>query len=185
MSSKIDYWFFENYLTKNEIIMLNKFIENNFDREQPKKHIPKGVTSTSKVLQIEYYKIKDKLNFLIQAAYNTGLKEFGYNLTPINDLEYFNLNIYSSKNKGEYQSHYDASNSDMYDIKLTLLINISLKKYKGGELEYLNVDWKKMKQLDKPGNLVIFKSHFHHKVSPIISGERRTLAHFMSGPKFS
>jgi len=184
MSCKIDYWFFENYLTKNEIIKLNKSIEKNFDRKQPDYLAANNVVKTSNVVQIEYHRIKDKLNLLMAKVYSVGLLEFGYNLAPITDLDYLNLNVYSSKNQAEYKSHYDSSNSDMYDIKLTCLINVSLKKYEGGKLEYLNLRWEEMKQLEKPGSVVIFKSHFHHKVTPVTSGERRTLTHFMVGPRF-
>tara|TARA_B100002019_G_C21183641_1_gene555019 strand:+ start:519 stop:1076 length:558 start_codon:yes stop_codon:yes gene_type:complete len=184
MSCKIDYWFFENYLTKNEIIKLNKFIESNYDRVQPNKYVATDVVKTSNVLQIEYHKIKDKLNLLIQEVYSVGATKFGYHFHPINDREYFNLNVYSSKNQGEYEAHYDSSNSDMYDIKLTCLINISTKKYEGGKFQYLNLNWGEVKELDQPGNVIMFKSNFHHRVTPVTSGERRTLTHFMSGPRF-
>ena len=72
----------------------------------------------------------------------------------------------------------------MYDVKLTLLINLSLKKYEGGKFEYLNNKWIEVKELEKPGNVVILKSYFHHRVTPVTSGERRTLTHFMVGPRF-
>ena len=39
-------------------------------------------------------------------------------------------------------------------------------------------------ELNTPGNVIMFKSFINHKVSPVISGERRTLALFLSGPNF-
>ena len=37
---------------------------------------------------------------------------------------------------------------------------------------------------DKPGSMIMFKSHMNHKVSPVTSGERISLAGFLKGPKF-
>ena len=184
MSYKIDYWYFNDYFNKSQITELNKFIQHNHDKKEPEYLKSHGAIKTSEVLQIQYHKLKDKLNLLVQEAYGRGLREFGYDLSPANDLENLNLNIYSSKNKSQYECHYDSSNSDMYDVKLTLLINVSLKKYEGGKFEYLNNKWIEVKELEKPGNVVILKSYFHHRVTPVTSGERRTLTHFMVGPRF-
>ena len=184
MSKNIDYWYFNDRLSKNEIIKLNKFIESNFEREEPNKFLPINSVKSSKVLQIGYHKIKDKLHSLMAEAYNLGLMQFGYNLTPINDKDYLHLNIYSSKKQSKYESHFDFSGSDMFDVKLTCLINISTKKYEGGKFEYLSTCWREIKELEKPGNVIMFKSHLHHRVTPVTSGERRTLTHFMIGPRF-
>ena len=184
MSHNVDYWYWDNYLSKNEIIKLNKLIERDYDKHEPEELVAQNRIKTSEVLLIQYYKIKDKLNLTMEQCYSAGIRQFGYNLTPINDLDYLNFNIYSSKKQGQYESHYDSSDSDMYDVKLTCLINLSLKKYEGGKLEYLNSIWREIKELEKPGSIVILKSHFHHRVTPVTSGERRTLANFMIGPRF-
>jgi len=184
MSKNIEYWYFKNYLTKNDIIKLNKFIELNYDKKEPREFAAKNVIKTSEVVMIEYHKIKDKLNLLMQEVYSVGLRQFGYNLTPINDRDYLHLNIYSSKKQSKYESHFDFSDSDMFDVKLTCLINISTKKYEGGKFEYLSTRWREIKELEKPGNVIMFKSHLHHRVTPVTSGERRTLTHFMIGPRF-
>ena len=188
LENLIDYYYFNNYLSKSEIVNLNKFIESNYTCKEPVSLTARdsnGKTiKNSDVFQIEYHKIKDKLNTIVQDAYNVGLRQFGYDLTHPNDLDHFHLNVYSSKKRGEYKTHYDSSNSNMWDIKLTLLVNVSLKKYEGGDFEYLNSQFIRVKELENPGSVLIFKSHFHHRVLPVTSGERRTLTHFMLGPRF-
>ena len=188
LTNMIDYYYFNNYLSKSEIVNLNKFIESNYYRKEPVGLAAKDANGkpikNSDVFQIEYHKIKDKLNTIIQDAYGVGLRQFGYDLTHPNDLDHLHLNVYSSKNQGEYKSHYDASDSNMWDIKLTLLVNVSLKKYEGGDFEYLNSQFIRVKELENPGSVLIFKSHFHHRVLPVTFGERRTLTHFMLGPRF-
>ena len=41
-----------------------------------------------------------------------------------------------------------------------------------------------IKELDKPGGMVVFKSHISHRVLPVLTGQRRTLSIFLMGPKF-
>ena len=41
-----------------------------------------------------------------------------------------------------------------------------------------------LKELDKPGSALMFKSHILHKVTPVTKGERRTLTIFLKGPAF-
>ena len=184
MSHNVDYWYWDNYLSKNEIIKLNKLIERDYDKHEPEELVAQNRIKTSEVLLIQYYKIKDKLNLTMEQCYSAGIRQFGYDLTHPNDLDYFHLNVYSSKKQGEYKTHYDSSNSNMWDIKLTLLVNVSLKKYEGGDFEYLNSQFIRVPELENPGSVLIFKSHFHHRVTPVTSGERRTLANFMIGPRF-
>ena len=47
MSKNIEYWYFKNYLTKNDIIKLNKFIELNYDKKEPRELTAKNVIKTS------------------------------------------------------------------------------------------------------------------------------------------
>ena len=89
-----------------------------------------------------------------------------------------------SKNS-EYNWHIDATRTDEEDVKFTILINLSEKKYKGGELQYwVNEKPHTIKELSHSGDIVMFRSFFLHKVTPIISGERITLSLFLTGPKF-
>jgi predicted 2-oxoglutarate/Fe(II)-dependent dioxygenase YbiX len=73
----------------------------------------------------------------------------------------------------------------MYDIKLTVLINLSLKSYEGGKFCLWRGNETEVKELNTPGNAIMFKSNINHKVYPIIKGERRTLAIFIKGPRFT
>ena len=52
-------------------------------------------------------------------------------------IRYINYNIYTSKNKGNFDWHLDSLSHDKCsDIKFTVLINTSTKKYEGGDLEH-------------------------------------------------
>ena len=74
-----------------------------------------------------------------------------------------------------------ANNLRFEDFKLTILLNISVKPYEGGDLEIFHHEIIKVENF-KPGTLVMFPSLYNHRVTPIINGERRSLTLFMKGP---
>jgi len=185
---KYDYWAWKKIISKKDIILLNKIIEKEFSVEEP---IERGATDkkgefkkTCKVLLCKYGKIKNLLNNVYNEALESNSHNFGYSLFPLTDFSFCNLNIYSDKNNQKYDWHVDEASGDRIDMKLTLLINLSIKKYEGGEFLIFKTNEYVVKDFSEPGDMLMFKSSINHKVSPIISGERRTLAIFLHGPRF-
>ena len=70
------------------------------------------------------------------------------------------------------------------DIKLTALLNLSEEKYDGGELVLFRASEIICNEFNTPGSAIIFPSFINHKVNKIVSGNRHTLAIWLSGPKF-
>jgi len=188
MSNKLDYFWWENYLNKDRIIEINNYIENNFlnleDKSQAATDVNGKILKTSTVKCLHTSLLKNVIPDVLSSVKICAQRVFGYELFEITDNECSNLNIYSSKNKEEYNWHIDNSGSELYDIKLTTLINISTQTYTGGNFFMFTQGEKEIKELNKPGNIIMFKSHISHKVTPVLTGERRTLAIFLHGPKF-
>jgi prenyltransferase beta subunit len=182
------YWYWNNIFNKSEIKNINSFIDKNFDFYENEKDHAVDLNGKSKkitnVKKIYFKKIKHFLNnFKDIFMYDSNIN-FGYQLFGLNDLDQCNLNIYSSKNLGKYDWHTDLSMNPLYDIKLTLLINLSQKEYEGGQFYIFNTNEIEVKELNTPGSAIIFPSFLNHKVMPVTKGERRTLALFLIGPKF-
>ena len=99
------------------------------------------------------------------------------------DSDFVNLNTYTKGNK--YDWHKDSEpESGITDTKFTILINLSTKKYEGGNLEQYSYGPQEVTPLNDPGTVVMFPSYVYHRVTPITKGERRSLAIFIRGPKF-
>ena len=188
MTDNFVYWKWDNYFNNNDIKKFNCLIEKNFDGYQDPKNSAHDLQNKNKkiatVKHIYYKKVKHLLydfeqNFMYQA--NTC---FGYELFNLKDVEKLNFNIYSSNDFGSYDWHTDGSRSDLYDVKLTILINLSIKKYEGGQFFIFDTNELEVKELNSPGSAIMFRSFYNHKVSPVTKGERRTLAIFLKGPKF-
>jgi len=185
---KLDYWYFENFFNSDQIKKINHFIDNNFygleKEELNATDTQQNKIKYASVKLINWEKIKHLTNELDQKLYNVNQENFGYDIYPINNNDVCNLNIYSSKMGSKYGWHIDQSENDIFDIKFTVLINLSFEIYKGGEFKLFNGNEYEVKEINKPGNVIMFKSFLNHSVLPITEGERRTLAIFIKGPRF-
>ena len=185
----MNYWYWENLLSQKDIVYLNNYINKNYDhyedtiRGAHNKNTGELLKNT-KVKCITLSKIQNKINHILHRAIALAQYEFGYTVFQPLEGDILLYNSYSSKNLGKYDYHIDATDSDKYDIKLTLLMNISQKPYEGGEFRFYDYDELTAKELNKPGNVIMIKSHLFHKVTPVTKGERNTLSYFISGPKF-
>ena len=183
MLGKENYWSWNKCIEEKSIIKFNKYIEKNFDYyEKNTSFDPLKKNAVTKV--ISYGKLKKFLRPFIQCCQKTANENFGYTLNKLYDVDGCLLNIYSSSNTGNYGWHIDEALEPHVDIKLTLLINLSTEDYTGGKLFINRGTESCLKELDKPGSALMFKSHILHKVTPVTKGERKTLTIFLSGPAF-
>jgi PKHD-type hydroxylase len=184
---KYSYFYNKNFLNKERILHLNKFIKKNFDLLEPEENAAVNENKNKKKFlseckQIYWKKIKHLLEDVNQLVHYTNENNFGYDLYNIKDKDFINYNVYSSKDKNRYDWHCDGNKSNFLDCKLTLLINLSTEKYEGGKFKIFEQDEIDINELDSPGDILIFKSYLNHKVTPIIKGKRTTLAIFYNGP---
>jgi PKHD-type hydroxylase len=188
MTSNFIYWKWDSFFNEKKIKEINSFIDKNFDGYQDPKNSARDLQNKNKkiatVKHIYYKKIKHLLYDLEQEFMYQANTSFGYDLFGLKDIEKLNFNIYSSNDFGSYGWHTDGSRSDLYDVKLTVLINLSIKKYEGGQFFIFDTNELEVKELNSPGSVIMFRSFYNHKVMPVTKGERRTLAIFLKGPKF-
>ena len=183
------YYTWPNYFSKEEVEQISEFIENNYIGEEDPTH---GATTKdgklkkqiSTVKYIAYEKVEPLISRLVKEAFQVANLDFGYITFDTFASQNLLYNTYQSKDKDHYDWHIDESNSPIYDVKLTLLVNLSTEPYEGGEFQtYIHTE-ESHPDFDKPGSAIMFKSHFNHRVLPITSGTRKSLSIFINGPKF-
>ena len=181
---KYNYWYWHNVYSTDEIRELHKDINDKHDKtsiDNP----AKSAVKTSKLKMAEWFDLKDKLCHLEQSLLTVNAENFGFNIWPQYDSQSIILNEYDSKIQSQYDWHKDASDSHVYDMKFTLLVNLSLEPYEGGHFYLFDSNGgEHVKVLDKPGNAIAFISSQFHKVTPVTSGKRHSLTMFYSGPRF-
>ena len=182
---KFNYYWWHNKFTSSQIKQLTSFIEKNNHGDEPdsfyntsKKNIKtKKLIYLSKLEELSFFKqtIRDILE--------VNNLHFGYDLFDT----YRNLGLYQcydSKLNNEYKWHNDISAKPRTDMKLTVIINLSTKKYIGGDFEIHLDGGQTIKQINESGNMIMFKSILPHRVLPITKGERKTPTLFLEGPNF-
>lgn len=185
---KTSYWFWNNIFSKNKCLEINNFIEKNYDTTEKLSSAATDINDNKikycDVKLIYWKKVKHFLEDVLEDCYLVNQEQYGFNVWQMYNSNYINYNIYTSKNKSNYDWHIDSiDHAQNADIKFTILINTSTEKYSGGELEQYVNGVHEVKELT-PGSVVMMPSYVYHRVKPIISGERKTLALFLLGSKF-
>lgn len=138
-------------------------------------------TKTAKVGIVSFGDVKDHLEKFKNLALDANKHLFGFDLYQITDLENLHYNIYDSS--AEYGWHIDASPSPCSDFKLTALLNVSTEPYEGGELEvFFSSKPETISEFSTPGSFFIFPSWIPHRITPLTSGQRKSVSMFLQGP---
>ena len=184
MYKEWDYYTWNVAIPANEIKNINSVIEKNYSVDEDKNIVPPG-KNLSKVKLIRYGHIAPLIGNFIDIAHMISTTGFGYNIFPVYNNSIIHYSIYDSKDKADYGWHRDTSGTPITDTKLTLLINLSEEEYEGGNFQVLTGNEPiTIDEYGKPGSAVIFKSHILHRVLPVTSGIRKSLAIFLEGPRF-
>ena len=183
-----NYYTWTEFFNKEECRLISEFIDNNWHREE-KKEDGAGVTGDkrriSSVTRIHYGHVKHLISNLVERAYKITNAEFGFKTFGPYDIDELLWNTYTSDDKDRYDWHFDESRVTTYSTKMTLLINLSPEPYTGGEFQTYTYNEDNHPDYDKPGSAIMFKSHFNHRVLPMTSGTRKTLALFLCGPRLT
>ena len=181
---KFNYYWWKNKLTPLQVKQLSLFIEKNNDGDEPKTvfNSSKKNIKTKKIIHLSKIRQLSFFEKIINDILEVNNLHFGYDLFSPNNYGLYQC--YDSKMKNNYDWHNDISSKLLSDIKLTVVINLSTKKYTGGDFQlHLNGE-QSINQINESGNIILFKSILPHKVLPVINGERKTLTLFLEGPRF-
>ena len=185
-----DLWHWSEVLNKEEIKKVVNICESNESPLGDKRGLPldgeEPITKTAKVTCTRWEYLSEILDGVCENWLSCNQFEFGYNLFPMQKNELLNYNVYDSSNSGEYDFHIDCSPTNIYDIKLTAMINLSEEYYEGGDLIIFTAGKeKKISEFSSAGSSIMFKSWIPHKVTPVTKGIRKTISIFLAGPKFT
>tara|TARA_A100001011_G_scaffold365913_1_gene418005 strand:+ start:66 stop:629 length:564 start_codon:yes stop_codon:yes gene_type:complete len=178
-----DWWYWPKVFSHGDLLELHD-IFNKHSNEQAKDTPAKNVTKKINLQFTNWQYLKDKLYFLEQEFLKVNRERFGCDIWPKYNNDVILLNEYNETDKGEYDWHIDSSNNHICDLKFTMLINTSLNPYEGGEFKIFNGVETNIKELDNPGDVVVFKSFKYHKVTPVTKGKRHSLSIFYYGPRY-
>jgi len=182
---KFVYYWFECFNEEET----NKFLQDidTISKSNPTDFEDKGAAgkNLSKVTVLESITLPPIASRFFNKVSIVNQEIFGYKLYK--ELPRLtNINYYNSENLSDYPYHIDTAELGTYhDIKLTGIINISPKPYKGGEFKLkIGKDPMVVSELNITGNAIVFPSFFLHKVEPVTEGMRISLSTWFYGPNF-
>ncbi len=95
---KFSYWHWDNLISKEQIIEINKLIEKNYVFIEGKEKAAKDSSGKNKknnlVKIITYKKIKPLIHNLVEEFVHCGRFNFGYDIFDLSYADLLNLNIY-------------------------------------------------------------------------------------------
>ena len=182
----IDSWnWTQPIFSSEEINRLNKIINERYvTTERPEagaRDFDGNYLKNIKPKIIFYKDIKNEIYNLIENVYKQCHYSFGFTTFPVNNWDELLYNEYASDIRGKYGEHDDASESLLFDTKMTFLLNLSEKPYEGGDFL---INGQTQDFFRVPGTALLFKSYLPHEVTPVTKGKRISLAHFINGPRF-
>lgn len=99
-------------------------------------------------------------------------------------LENFQYTVYDGRQGGHYDWHIDYGRQSARPRKISLSIQLSdPADYEGCELQF-QVDSKPVTAPRAKGTLIAFPAFFLHRVTPVLSGTRKSLVVWATGPEF-
>tara|TARA_R100001509_G_scaffold23016_1_gene12273 strand:+ start:370 stop:921 length:552 start_codon:yes stop_codon:yes gene_type:complete len=178
------WWYHENFFDLKTIKEINKIAKEHQDPNTVDAKA-KNVSKICDVKIFNYKYVKHLLDSLNEYIDFINQEVFGYDLYPMTSFQTLNHNTYKANVKGHYNYHVDAeSHENIATAKITCLINLSEKKYEGGDFYIFQGCDNKVKELNKTGSIIMFPSFLNHKVTPVTKGERISLALWRKGPHF-
>ena len=178
---KCRYYIHENFLTleeKNNIVKKIKQHQTRDIKDNP------SLGKNANVDICYYGYLRKELRTFTDIIHQVNNDKFAFNLFQhIPDNVELHLTTYSSKTKGKYDLHIDGAKQNDYQVpKLTCILNVSDKPFKGGNFMLWGEINKSIDLISKPGSLLIFPSFLPHQVQTVKKGERKVLVYWARGP---
>lgn len=102
----------------------------------------------------------------------------------VTGLENFQYTVYHGQQGGHYDWHIDYGRHSARPRKISLSVQLSdAADYQGGDLQF-QVDSNPVTAPRTRGTLIAFPAFFLHRVTPVLSGTRKSLVVWATGPEF-
>ena len=174
--NKTDVYAFQCF-TQEQVKEINKKIKDNIFEEEISSKVAGDVSKKGNFSVVPCFPLMELIHPWLYQCQQVNREVFGYDIYWDFHLESINYNVYGEN--GEYGLHVDANATEVADLKLTCLLNLSEEPYEGGEF-YTTTSNEKHEFTSGMG--LVFTSLISHKVTPVTKGERITLTYWAFGP---
>jgi PKHD-type hydroxylase len=185
-------WAWSAHFSSKEIDSLVETIESTYELTDSvigEKHgeILSPEYRSSKIAFVHKEYIPEVWKKIEECIYQANKWAYNFDITKAENVQY---TVYNSNLKGKYDWHADTffPGSSLLDRKISVVIQLSdPSEYEGGDLEFDLVnefDYEYKESLKEKGSVITFPSFFHHRVTEVTKGERKSLVIWVEGPAF-
>lgn len=184
LSQFMDACWVESYFTKDEVELILKAYESKVKSAAQVADegldMPDLRKSTVAFLEPDDAEHAPIIHKLAQLAIQVNQQRYAFDLSGI----YEPLQIAQYDSDDFFDWHTDFSNGQASTRKLSLSVQLSEpSSYEGGDLQF-KINTNEINAPKSVGTVVIFPSFVQHRVTPIISGVRKSLVAWITGPPF-
>lgn len=174
-----------NGFTVDELARIEEYCENNLtidygtvgSVEQPDEYRKSKVGWIGNNDEIGW--LYDRMAWIVRQ-----LNSQFYNYDLYGFVEDFQYTIYDGSEQGFYDWHIDCGANDVSPRKFSMVLQLSdPKDYDGGELQIMVDKGPEIAPKEK-GTVIAFPSFRLHRVTPVVSGTRKSIVIWVTGPAF-
>jgi len=184
MTVKYPQWLvFENVLTKEEC---EELVEKAKGEGQIKASTFGGTVDDTRKTNIRWLNDDDKfanIHLRLREYTRIANESFGMRLSHLPALQFTEYEEVGH----HYHYHHDVEFNDQSETqrKVSLVLQLSdPDDYTGGEFSFKHLEQPPEEMMMAQGSLLCFISYHEHMVSPLESGERRSLVGWYEGPRY-
>jgi len=178
---KYDYFYFDRLYDRETC----QYVSNMAKIRSDPRFIDKPAEDVKKVSDVYmtvWKNCKELLPNFEDLVSHVNNEVFGFDLYRFTGEEPIHYNEYDGTKNGQYEWHNDGTVNEMYDFKLTAIVNLSTEPYKGGEFELFLKKPNHIDALDNQGSVLIFPSYMQHRVKAVTEGVRKSITFWFRGP---
>ena len=184
------WWYKTDFLSEQESDYFREYLKAN-KNNNIHDHVKQGRRKKCDVYMSRILDIRSSANMdvlfkrLEYLVTHANYRQFAVDIYPLNNYSNVFLQEYKATNSGHYSYHHDAEQDDIAgDIKLSCIINVSDKKYSGGEFMLFDGQEIEIPELNHKGSLLIFPGNICHSVKPVKKGTRSSAIIWFMGPRW-
>jgi|TARA_B110000483_G_C18201448_1_gene545431 hypothetical protein len=171
-------------LTTQECIEIRNHFFKNLNPELKDIQV-ENTSKNSDVYLANYKNIKNVLKKVEEFTFSTNEKYFGYDLRELKDEDIVILDAYDSNKNGQSGWRKTQTDSENFDFKLCVFINLSDQYYDGGDLKILTNNGEQPVQgFEEEGSVCIMPSFIPHGINNVVLGVGKIMTQFYKGPRF-
>ena len=181
----LQYYYFNNLFQKEEIDVIEKEAKR---FQLHRASISSGEDGGSvRKSNISWIEASDSTAWIYDRMFGAAEEANNvlWNFNLYNSTDQIQYTLYERSEEGHYGAHVDIGPNELSTRKVSIVTQLSAPEdYENGDLQILQGDMQWVSVPRGLGLTVVFPSYLYHRVTPVLSGTRKSLVLWAGGEHF-